>query len=125
MLVRQPDWKEDQTTAVSLTLWMAAYIVVRAIIGIATGRTIRWYKVEVEERLATLTQTPVPIDHGKRPQTECTDSNSAVKVYVWSRSVSVRQKLFNLVHDRICPREFEQRSYAHLSSASTFGDTYM
>jgi hypothetical protein len=69
---------------------LQTYVIVGSIIGVVTKRTVHWYKIEIEKCLSTLTETSIPVDHGKRSETECTDSNTAIKVDSGSRSIRVR-----------------------------------
>lgn len=84
---------DSQTRGQTKPLSLAAnyssrtHIIMRAVIGILAQRTIGWDEVEIEECFSTLAQTSIPVDHGKCPEAECADSDSAIKVDVGSRSI--------------------------------------
>lgn len=84
------------------------------IIGIVCGCAVWWSEIEIEKRLATLTQTAVPVDHRKCSQAERADSNLASKVDIGPGSISMAEELFHLIHYRVCTGTFVECRQTHL-----------
>lgn len=65
------------------------HIIMRAIMGIISRSTVGGHKVEIEECLAPLHQTAIPVDHGECSEAEGADADATAKVYIWARTICV------------------------------------